>query len=96
LPIDPKLLEILACPACRTEVTPTPDGAGLRCASCGRRYPIVDDIPVMLVEEATIRAGGPEGRLSRPAPSGVRVPLARARELVTASRRGASRWSGIS
>jgi uncharacterized protein YbaR (Trm112 family) len=59
LPIDPKLLEILACPACRTGVTPTPDGAGLRCASCGRRYPIVDDIPVMLVEEATTE---PEGR----------------------------------
>jgi uncharacterized protein YbaR (Trm112 family) len=59
VPIDPKLLEILACPACRTAVAPTPDGAALLCAACGRRYPIVDDIPVMLVEEATIE---PEGR----------------------------------
>lgn len=59
MPIDPKLLEILACPACRTEVTLTPDGTGLRCAACGRRYPIVDDIPVMLVEEAAIE---PEAR----------------------------------
>ena len=59
MPIDPKLLEILACPACRTEVTLTGDGTGLRCSSCGRLYPIVEDIPVMLVEEATIE---PEGR----------------------------------
>ena len=59
MPIDPKLLEILACPACRAAVTPTADGTGLCCATCGRRYPIVDDIPVMLVEEATIE---PEGR----------------------------------
>ena len=59
MPIDPKLLEILACPACRTEVTLTADGTGLRCAACGRRYPIVDDIPVMLVEEAAIE---PEAR----------------------------------
>ena len=59
MPIDPKLLEILACPACRAEVAPTADGTALRCAACGRRYAIVDDIPVMLVEEATIE---PEGR----------------------------------
>jgi uncharacterized protein YbaR (Trm112 family) len=52
--IDPRLLEILACPMCKTEVTPTPDGTGLVCTSCRRRYPIVDDIPVMLVEEATV------------------------------------------
>jgi hypothetical protein len=59
LPIDPKLLEILRCPACRTEVTPTADGGGLRCVSCRRRYPVIDDIPVMLVEEATLE---PEDR----------------------------------
>ncbi|HET6278174.1 MAG TPA: Trm112 family protein [Candidatus Polarisedimenticolia bacterium] len=52
--IDPELIEILACPACRTEVEPTPDGTALFCHSCRRRYAIVDDIPIMLIEEATI------------------------------------------
>ena len=37
----------------------TPDGTGLVCRSCRRRYPIVDDIPIMLVEEATVQ---PEDR----------------------------------
>lgn len=48
--IDPKLLEILACPVCKTEVKLEQDR--LVCAQCGRRYPIRDGIPVMLVEEA--------------------------------------------
>ena len=48
--IDPKLLEILACPACKTAVRL--DGERLVCTQCGRRYPIRDGIPVMLVEEA--------------------------------------------
>ncbi|HYS77549.1 MAG TPA: Trm112 family protein [Candidatus Dormibacteraeota bacterium] len=52
--VDPRLLEILACPLCKTAVTITADGAGLVCRSCRRRYPIVDDIPIMLVEEATV------------------------------------------
>lgn len=52
--VDPRLLEILACPLCKTEVKLTPDGTGLVCRSCRRRYPIVDDIPIMLVEEATV------------------------------------------
>ena len=51
--LDPKLLEILACPECKTEVRPTADGSGLVCVSCRRRYPVVDDIPIMLIEEAT-------------------------------------------
>ena len=48
--IDPKLLEILACPVCKTEVKLQEDR--LVCVKCGRRYPIRDGIPVMLVEEA--------------------------------------------
>ena len=52
--IPPELLEMLVCPLCKTEVKLTPDGSGLVCRSCRRRYPIVDDIPIMLVEEATI------------------------------------------
>ena len=48
--IDPKLLEILACPVCKTAVQLQEDR--LVCAQCGRRYPIRDGIPVMLVDEA--------------------------------------------
>jgi len=48
--IDPKLLDLLACPVCKTEVKL--DGDRLACQTCGRRYPIRDGIPVMLVEEA--------------------------------------------
>ena len=48
--IDPKLLEILACPACKTEVKL--EGERLVCVRCQRRYPIRDGIPVMLIEEA--------------------------------------------
>ena len=52
--VDPALLEILVCPACKTPVTLIKDGTALRCANCRRVYPIKDDIPVMLVDEATI------------------------------------------
>ena len=48
--IDKTLLEILACPVCKTEVKL--EGDRLVCVQCGRRYPIRDGIPVMLVEEA--------------------------------------------
>ena len=54
MPIDPELLEILACPVCKTPVQVVKDGAGLRCATCRRVYPVQDDIPVMLVDEAKI------------------------------------------
>ena len=48
------LLEILICPACRAKVEMKADGSGLRCVACHRLYPIRDDIPVMLVDEAVI------------------------------------------
>jgi len=54
LMVDPKLLEILRCPACVKEkpalLTLVKD-AWLVCSDCGRKYPIVEDIPVMLIEE---------------------------------------------
>jgi uncharacterized protein YbaR (Trm112 family) len=52
--VDPELLEILACPNCKTPVTLVKNGAGLKCGTCHRVYPIKDDIPVMLIDEATI------------------------------------------
>jgi uncharacterized protein len=48
--IDQDLLEILACPACKTPVHL--EGDRIVCDACGRRYPIRDGIPVMLIDEA--------------------------------------------
>jgi uncharacterized protein YbaR (Trm112 family) len=50
--IDDKLLDILVCPACRTKVVREGDRLVCQNPSCGLRYPIRDDIPVMLIEEA--------------------------------------------
>jgi uncharacterized protein len=52
--VSPDLLEILRCPACKSRVELKPDGGGLKCVSCRRVYPIRDEIPVMLVDEAVI------------------------------------------
>ena len=51
-----ELLDILVCPQCKTPVTLTPDQQGLKCPTCRRVYPVRDDIPVMLVDEARIDA----------------------------------------
>ena len=48
--IDQELLDILACPACKTPIRLENDR--LICDNCGRRYPIRDGIPVMLIDEA--------------------------------------------
>ncbi len=50
--ISKELLAKLACPVCKTKVELTLNQDGLRCTKCRRIYPLVDDIPVMLVEEA--------------------------------------------
>jgi uncharacterized protein YbaR (Trm112 family) len=54
MPIPQELLEILVCPVCKTPVRYTPDQTGLKCETCRRVYPIRDEIPVMLPEEATV------------------------------------------
>ena len=50
--IDKELLEILACPACKADVVLDEPAARIVCTACGRRYPIRDGIPVMLIDEA--------------------------------------------
>jgi uncharacterized protein len=50
------LLDILVCPLCKTPVKLTDDGQGLKCATCRRVYPIRNDTPVMLVDEARVEA----------------------------------------
>jgi len=52
--IDKKLLEILACPACKGEIDYKQEKEKLICKKCGRRYPIRENIPVMLIEEAEL------------------------------------------
>jgi uncharacterized protein YbaR (Trm112 family) len=52
--VSQELLEILRCPACVREKDGLLDlhqDAWLVCQDCGRKYPIVDDIPVMLIDE---------------------------------------------
>jgi len=53
--ISPELLEILRCPKCKSKVEINLDRTGLKCVNseCALVYPIRDEIPVMLVEEAT-------------------------------------------
>lgn len=48
--VDPELLKILACPACKVSVRL--EGHSLVCDKCGRRYPVRDGIPIMLMDEA--------------------------------------------
>ncbi len=51
--VSQELLDILVCPLCKTPVKITADASGLKCSTCRRVYPIKDDIPVMLPENAT-------------------------------------------
>ena len=46
------LLDILACPKCKGELHLTEKQDGLVCEACKLRYPIKDDIPIMLIDEA--------------------------------------------
>lgn len=48
--LDPALLDIIVCPACRSSLTA--EGEELVCTGCGLAYPVRDDIPVLLVDEA--------------------------------------------
>jgi len=52
--LDPQLLEIIVCPACRADLDLVESGgvAELVCQGCGLVYPVRDNIPVLLVDEA--------------------------------------------
>jgi len=52
--VDAELLEILVCPNDRGEIDYFEDEQVIVCRTCGYRYPVRDDIPVMLIDEATI------------------------------------------
>ena len=59
--IDQRLLEILACPDCKADVKL--EDEKIVCTGCGKRYPIRDGIPIMLIEEAEV----PEASEAKPA-----------------------------
>lgn len=50
--VDKELLEILACPKCKGAIALNERQDGLTCERCRLLYPIKDDIPVMLIDEA--------------------------------------------
>lgn len=58
--IDPQLLEILRCPLDPSHTRLTLQGDRLICQRCDLRFPIRDEIPVLIVEDAEL----PPGRLS--------------------------------
>lgn len=58
--LSQELLDILVCPACKTKVELVDDL--LVCNGCGRRYPVRDGIPIMLIEEGDkLRVTPPAG-----------------------------------
>ncbi|MBU1249033.1 MAG: Trm112 family protein [Proteobacteria bacterium] len=50
--LDTQLLDILVCPSCNESLTLCPDQDGLLCEKCQVVYPVKEDIPVMLTDEA--------------------------------------------
>ena len=47
------LLDILVCPVCKKPLVLKDNGQALKCGECQRVYPVRDDIPILLVDEAT-------------------------------------------
>jgi len=50
--INKELLDLLACPKCKQSLELTKNQDGLICSACKKVYPIEDDIPILLIEEA--------------------------------------------
>ncbi len=64
--LDPQLLEILACPSpdhapLRVGTPENPEADALSCTACGRQYPVVDGVPVLLLDEAVLPPGARSG-----------------------------------
>lgn len=51
--VDAQLLEILVCPRCKGDLEYREAESSLICHVCSLRYPVRDDIPIMLIDEAS-------------------------------------------
>ena len=51
--LSPQLLAILVCPKCKGEIEYREADSSIVCRNCALRYPVRDDIPIMLIDEAT-------------------------------------------
>jgi uncharacterized protein len=54
VPISEILLEKLICPLCKVKVELKSDNSAVKCPQCHRLYPVRDELPVMLLDEASI------------------------------------------
>lgn len=54
--LDPELLDLVVCPRCKGPLTPDEAAEELLCSQCGLAYPVRDDIPILLVDEARTTA----------------------------------------
>ena len=61
--VDAELIEILVCPNDRGEIDYLEDQQVIVCRTCGYRYPVRDDIPVMLIDEAVAADDAEDARL---------------------------------
>jgi uncharacterized protein YbaR (Trm112 family) len=52
--ISQELLDILVCPQCKKPLVQKENGESLKCTECHRVYPVRDNIPILLVDEAVI------------------------------------------
>ena len=52
--VPQELLDMLVCPLCKVKIQVREAEGGLFCPACRRLYPVVDDIPVMLVDKAKV------------------------------------------
>ena len=60
MPITADFIETfrVVCPACRGKVVLKEDASGIKCTECRRVYPVRNDIPALIVEEATVEDEG--------------------------------------
>jgi len=59
--VNQDLLDLLVCPKCKGDIVLTGNGDGLICHACRLKYPIKDDIPIMLIDEAIPLEGDTPG-----------------------------------